>query len=112
MCQSQNYKDKIMLSKDIRFIYNLYKNFFIYYFAKDINKTTIVLAHNLSTVIILQGPLFVNNLVNLECNGNIVSITSKFKNSSEMFEYILKHYNRYVATYPLELLKFTILFKN
>lgn len=95
MCQSQNYHDKIMLSKDIRFIYNLYKNFFIYYFANDTNKNSITIANNLSNIIILQGPLFINNLVKLECNGNIVSIKSKFKNRSEMFGYILEHYNKY-----------------
>ena len=27
MCQSKNYYDKIMLSMDIHFVYNLYKNF-------------------------------------------------------------------------------------
>jgi len=107
MCQSQNYHDKIMLSKDIRFIYHLYKNFFVYYFANNTNKnSSLTIANNLSNIIILQGPLFINNLVKLEVFGNIVpcllskssvkvSIKSKFKNRSEMFGYILKHYNRY-----------------
>jgi hypothetical protein len=107
MCQSQNYHDKIMLSKDIRFIYHLYKNFFVYYFANNTNKnSSLTIANNLSNIIILQGPTFINNLVKLECHGNVVpcllskssvkvSIKSKFKNRSEMFGYILKHYNRY-----------------
>ena len=96
MCQSQNNHDKIMLSKDIRFIYHLYKNFFVYYFANDTNKnSSLTIATNLSNIIILQGPTFINNLVKLEYNGNIVSIKSRFKNRSEMFGYILEHYNRY-----------------
>lgn len=96
MCQSQNYHDKIMLSKDIRFIYYLYKNFFVYYFANDTTKnSSLTIATNLSNSIILQGPTFINNLVKLECNGNIVSIKSRFNNRSEMFGYILEHYNRY-----------------
>lgn len=96
MCQSQKDHDKIMLSKDIRFIYHLYKNFFVYYFANNTNKnSSLTIANNLSNIIILQGPLFINNLVKIECRGNIVSIKSKFKNRSEMLGYILKHYNKY-----------------
>lgn len=95
MCQSQSRRDKMMLSKDISFIYNLYRKFFIYYFANNTNKNSITIANNLSNIIILQGPLFINNLVKLECNGNIVSIKSKFKNPSEMFGYILENYNKY-----------------
>jgi hypothetical protein len=107
MCQSQNNHDKIMLSKDIRFIYHLYKNFFVYYFANDTNKnSSLTIATNLSNIIILQGPTFINNLVKLEYNGNIVSIKSRFKNRSEMFGYILEHYNRYnsrLLRYQIEL---------
>jgi len=100
MRQSQNYYDKIMLSKDIGFIYHLYKNFFVYYFANDTTKnSSLTIATNLSNIIILQGPTFINNLVKLEVlgkgRGNIVSIKSRFKNRYEMFEYILEHYNRY-----------------
>ena len=135
MCQSQNNHDKIMLRKDIHFIYNLYKNFFVYYFANDTNKnSSLTIATNLSNIIILQGPLFINNLVKLEVfgkgHGNVnfgnvpcllsktsvkvpcllsktsvkVSIKSRFKNRSEMFGYILKHYNRY----NLRLLRYQI----
>lgn len=104
MCQSQNYHDKVMLRKDICFIYNLYKNFFMYYFANDTDKNTITIANNLSSIIILQGPLFINNLVKLECSGNIVSIKSKFKNRSEMFEYILEH----IVCYNFKLRKYQI----
>lgn len=93
MCQSKNYQDRIMLHKDIYFVYNLYKNFFIYYFANDNKRLTI--ANNLSNIIILQGPTFINNLVKLEFNGKKVSIKSKFKKRSEMFGYILEHYNKY-----------------
>lgn len=107
MCQSQNNRDKIMLSKDISFIYHLYKNFFVYYFANDTNKnSSLTIATNLSNIIILQGPTFINNLVKLEYNGNIVSIKSRFKNRSEMFGYILEHYNRYnsrLLRYQIEL---------
>lgn len=107
MCQSQNNHDKIMLSKDIRFIYHLYKNFFVYYFANDTNKnSSLTIATNLFNIIILQGPTFINNLVKLEYNGNIVSIKSRFKNRSEMFGYILEHYNRYnsrLLRYQIEL---------
>ena len=104
MCQSQNYHDKVMLRKDICFIYNLYKNFFMYYFANDTDKNTITIANNLSSIIILQGPLFINNLVKLECSGNIVSIKSKFKNRSEMFGYILEH----IVCYNFKLRKYQI----
>jgi hypothetical protein len=122
-----------MLRKDIHFIYHLYKNFFVYYFANDTNKnSSLTIATNLSNIIILQGPLFINNLVKLEVlgkgHGNVnfgnvpcllsktsvkvplsktsvkVSIKSRFKNRSEMFGYILKHYNRY----NLRLLRYQI----
>lgn len=95
MCQSKNYKDKMMIAKDIRFIYNLYKSFFIYYFAKDNDINTITVANNLANVIILQGPEFLNNLVKLNFNGPKVLIQSKFKSCKDMFKYILKNYNRY-----------------
>ena len=130
MCQSQNNRDQIMLRKDIHFIYHLYKNFFVYYFANDTNKnSSLTIATNLSNIIILQGPLFINNLVKLEVfskgHGNVnfgnivpcllpktsikVSIKSRFKNRSEMFGYILKHYNRYnlrLLRYQIELVTF------
>ena len=78
--------------------------FFMYYFANDTDKNTITIANNLSSIIILQGPLFINNLVKLECSGNIVSIKSKFKNRSEMFGYILEH----IVCYNFKLRKYQI----
>jgi hypothetical protein len=112
MCQSKNYYDKTMLRKDIHFVYNLYKNFFIYYFANDNDKNTIKIAKDLSNIIILQGPRFINNLVTIKCNSNNVpsswvkvSVKSKFKNRSQMLGYILEHYNRY----NLKLIKTQIL---
>lgn len=95
MCQSKNKIDKIMIRKDILFIYNLYKNFFLYYLANDSNKTTINVSNNLSNIIILQGPVFINNLAVVNFNKNQVSIQPKYNNRSETFQYILKHYDRY-----------------
>jgi len=95
MCQSKNKNDRLMLRKDIRFVYSLYKNFFVYYFANQTHKNTITIANNLSNILVLQGPSFINNLVVISCNRKNVSIKSKFENRFEMFEYILQNYNRY-----------------
>lgn len=95
MCQSKNKMDKNMIRQDILFVYNLYKNFFLYYLANNSDRTIINVSNNLSNIIILQGTEFINNLVVVHFNKNKVSIRSKYKNRYETFQYILKHYNRY-----------------
>ena len=97
MSQSRTKIDKIMIHNDIHFVYNLYKNFFLYYLATNCDKTEAVLtiSNKISNIIILQGPEFINNLAILDFNKNKISIRAKYKNRSNSLKYIIEYYKRY-----------------
>jgi hypothetical protein len=73
-----------MLKNDVSFIYKLYKNFFTYY-----------LSTNLSCIIILQGPLFIDNLIIIDFKKNYVKITPRYNNKIYALRKCMDHYNRY-----------------
>lgn len=101
--QSLNNYDKSLITNDIRFVYNLYKTFFIYYFAsdnltddEDISSTRLFnLSTNLSCLIMLQGPDFINNFTIVNFKKNNVKILPKYNSKSNALRNFMKYYNRY-----------------
>ena len=94
MSQSRTKIDKIMIHNDIHFIYNLYKNFFLYYLDTKSGKDKDI-SNKLSNIIILQGPEFINDLVILDFDKNKISMRAKYKNRSNSLKYIIEYYKRY-----------------
>lgn len=85
--QFLNYNDKILLKNDIHFIYELYKNFFTYYIGNSFT--------NLPCVIMLQGPLFINNLTTVNFKKNYIKIKPIYNNKIYGLRKCIKQYNRY-----------------
>lgn len=101
--QSLNNYDKSLITNDIRFVYNLYKTFFTYYFAfnnltnyEPVSSTRLFnLSANLSCLIMLQGPDFINNFTIVNFKKNNVKILPKYNSKSNALRNFMKYYNRY-----------------
>jgi hypothetical protein len=94
--QSLNNYDKSLIKNDIRFVYNLYKTFFIYYFASDIfNHHIRNVSTNLSCIIMLQGHDFINNFTIIDFKKNTVKILPKYNSKMNALRNFMKYYNRY-----------------
>jgi hypothetical protein len=96
--QCLNNYDKSLITNDIRFVYNLYKTFFIYYFVSD-NLTNSArlfnLSTNLSCIIMLQGLDFINNFTIVDFKKNNVKILPKYNSKINALRNFMKYYNRY-----------------
>jgi len=94
--QFLNNYDKSLITNDIRFVYNLYKTFFIYYFASDnLTARLFNVSTNLSCIIMLQGPDFINNFTIIDFKKNNVKIMSKYNSKTNALRNFMKYYNRY-----------------
>lgn len=91
--------DKKLIKNDIQFIYKLYKNFFIYYLTSDLSKLSnmyfLNISDSLSNVLIIQGPEFINKLINITINKNKVSIKSKHNNKIITLKNMMMYYKGY-----------------
>lgn len=81
---SWDYKD------DIKFIYRLYKVFFIKYFTilkldYDLYKE----CERLTSILLMQGPKFINGLVNVEFKWNKILIKPVYTNRYDMLNHIV-----------------------
>jgi hypothetical protein len=97
--QFLNNYDKSLITNDIRFVYNLYKTFFVYYLignlTDDISPRLFNLSTNLSSLIMLQGPDFINNFTIVNFKKNNVKILPKYNSKSNALRNFMKYYNRY-----------------
>jgi hypothetical protein len=84
--QCLNNYDTYLIKNDIRFIYNLYKAFFTYIYN---------MSSNLSAIILLQGPIFINNFTILDLKKNNVKILPKYNSKINALRNFMKYYNRY-----------------
>ena len=107
--QSLNNYDKSLITNDIRFVYNLYKTFFTYYFAfnnltnyepvsstRSVSSTRLFnLSTKLSCLIMLQGRDFINNFTIVNFKKNNVKILPKYNSKTNALHNFMKYYNRY-----------------
>jgi len=97
--QFLNNYDKSLITNDIRFVYNLYKTFFVYYLignlTDDISPRLFNLSTNLSSLIMLQGPDFINNFTIVNFKKNNVKILPKYNSKTNALRNFMKYYNRY-----------------
>lgn len=106
-CQSLNTNDKKMLKNDISFMYNLYKNFIFnqMIIKLDIqdqersNADTDTLCHLLTNVVIVQGIYFLDKILIIKFNKNIVSINSPYNGKFDKLNVINSFHRGYDLEY-------------
>lgn len=82
--------DKCMLKRDIRFMYNIYKQFLSYYLASDIFNTSI--SKRLAHFIMLQGPDFINNIIIVDFRGSCITLRPYHITKNNTLHYIKMYY--------------------
>lgn len=91
-----NKTDQNFLTKDTRFIYYAYKNFFFHYLSsRRFSRYISSVSRKLTNVLMLQGFEFINRLVIVDFCKNRIIIRPSSVDRLTMLYNIVSYYNRY-----------------
>ena len=102
--QCLTHSDKTMLKNDIRFMYKLYKSFFIYYLTSEfsslyffqasgsLSSLSIIDLDCLSNILMIQGSNFIDRITDIQFNKNKITISAKYKDRNSSLKYLMSYY--------------------